>query len=146
MKKLVLILMCVALLGACATALPPSDPVCERSEFSDSWICSQLKASGVDYAEVVNDLILDANDISLIMEVYTVDQLEAALERIEGYLEITDISYAVLLRNIMDDTSKAARIGSIIKRRFNILNSVEIVRDSDRELVRMAIQNLRDSV
>ena len=86
------IALSICMLTACATTLPPSNPVCDRPEFADSWICSQLKASGVEYAEVVNDLILDANDISLIMEVYTVDQLEAVLERIDGYLEITDIT------------------------------------------------------
>ena len=139
-------ILTICMLTACATTLPPSDPVCDRPEFADSWICSQLKASGVEYAEVINDLILDANDISLIMEVYTVDQLEAVLERVDGYLEITNISYNVLLRNVLDDTSKAARIGSIIKRRFSILNSVEVVRDSDRNLVHMAVQNLRDSI
>lgn len=124
---------------------PPDDPVCERPDFSDSWICAQLKEAGFEYAETAQDLILDANDISLILEVYTEEDLAIVLDTLEGYLDFEELTYTLFFEYVIDDVSKAKRVVSILKRRFKSLKSLEAVRLSDRELLRLSIQGVRDA-
>lgn len=124
----------------------PDDPVCERPEFDDSWICAQLKEVGFEYAETAQDLILDANDISLILEVYTEEDLATVLDTLEGYLSLEELTYTLFFDYVVDDVSKAKRVVSILKRRFKALKSLEFVRLSDRELLRFSIQGVRDAV
>lgn len=124
---------------------PPDDPVCERPDFSDSWICAQLKEAGFEYAETAQDLILDANDISLILEVYTEEDLATVLDTLEGYLDLEELTYTLFFEYVISDVSKAKRVVSILKRRFKALKSLEFVRSSDRELLRLSIQGVRDA-
>lgn len=124
---------------------PPDDPVCERPDFSDSWICAQLKEAGFEYAETAQDLILDANDISLILEVYTEEDLATVLDTLEGYLDLEELTYTLFFEYVIDDVYKAKRVVNILKRRFKVLQSLEVVRLSDRELLKLSIQGVRDA-
>lgn len=146
--KTICVLAIAILIAACAM-LPPmpiANPVCERPEFSESWICGQLKAAGFERAEDFNNLIIDANDISLILEVYTVEQLAVFLDKAEKLIVSTKISYSDFLLFVMEETSKAMRVGSIMKRHFVLLQSHEIMRPSDVKLCLMAIESIRNTL
>lgn len=124
----------------------PEDPVCARPGFEDSFICAKLQELGVEYAETARDIILDANDIAILSDAYTVSQARAVCQKLRGYLDLTEITYTAFFENVMQDTSKAKRLSSVLTRRFAPLKSVEIIRASDRNLLLYAIEAVEENL
>ena len=126
--------------------VPVNDPVCDRPEYGDSLICERLKEAGFTNAEDAWNVILDANDISLVLEVYTKDQLAKVLDGFEAFLSQDMISYTQVFDKFLSDVEKADRVYSILKRRFAIFDAGYWMRVSDKQLLLLAIQNVRDTV
>lgn len=155
LKPLLAILCGVIVLVAfgCGALLKPSTnidaekgPICERAEFADSLICRELHRVGFINAEDARDLILDANDISLILEVYTAEQLARKLDLWDLYVTHPEMTYSWFFGQISIDVSKATRVAAILKRRFAILAEYsDIIRASDRQLVHLLIQRIREA-
>lgn len=141
----------IATLG-CGMVKPSSNidkklgPVCDRIDYKDSLICEYARRAGFKNAEDVRDLLLDANDISIILEYYTVDQLAAALSKWEKYAMDPVMTYQVLFKNVKIDIKKASRVKSILDRRLGILLDLNgIIRLSDRKLLITFIKRVREA-
>lgn len=146
------LIACISIAG-CAKLAPPSTnidaekgPICDRVEYIDSLICAQLRAHDIANAEDARDLILDLNDISLILEFYTTDQLAAYLNKWDDILSGGGVTYALYLSGLIKDVDKVARVVTILKRRFGYLLSVdEVVRPSDLRLLRLLNMRIREA-
>ena len=137
---------CASLTQPSSNIDPKLGPICDRAEYADSWICQELRKNGFANAEDARDLILDANDISLLLDVYTVDQLKEHLDKWDMALDNKPISYALYLSGVIEDTAKAERVSSILKRRFGYLLSYDgLVRDSDKKLLRLLNISIREA-
>lgn len=160
MKKLViftLLLSIVAMVGitvyGCDRIARPSTnidakqgPACDRPEFYGSLICSQLRANGIANAEDVRDLILDANDAAILLDAYTVDQLEDMLKQWDTILD-SPMSYALYLSRIVADTSKARALSNIFERRFGYLLDIDsFITQADVKLLKLLNQRIREAV
>ncbi len=129
-----------------STNTTPEDPVCARPGFEDSFICAKLQELGVEYAETARDIILDANDIAILSDAYTASQARAVCQKLRGYLDLPQITYTTFFDNVMQDTSKAKRLSSVLTRRFAPLKSVEIMWASDRNLLLYAIEAVAENL
>jgi hypothetical protein len=145
--KLGILLLVLLMIFACAVshAPPISNPICSEPEYEDSLICARAHEHGLE-AEHIRDFILDANDVSLILEAYSKGELFNILDKIEQYVNDPLLTYTVLFRFITEDVDKATRVASILKRRFSYFQSYEFMRESDRRLVKIAIVRIRESV
>jgi len=131
--------------GLFQSAMPvaPEKPVCQEPGFEDSWICAALQKSGIEHAETAMEILLDANDIALLMEAYTPEQILLITANVRTYLTMADnISYTMFLEYFIQETDKAKRLASIIERRFKIIRSPEIIRGSDMWLIFYALDAL----
>lgn len=149
--KIVLACLLPLLLIACASLVRPSQnidpekgPVCLRIEYQDSIICSQLVANGIANAEDIRDSILDANDVALILKIYTPQEFLSFLDAWDELLEKADVSYALYFAGVLDDLSKAKRLVSILERRFAFLRDFNAtIHGSDLRLLKAMNSELR---
>jgi hypothetical protein len=137
-------IMILLILTACAT-VPPADPICSRPAFLDSLICKWTHEAGVNHVEDIRDLLLDANDVSLLTEVYTVDELAERLTKWEVIVQTGGVSYAIFFTGVVDDLEKAERVAGILTRRFAKYQSMDVIRASDQELVLIMIDRVREA-
>lgn len=131
--------------GCVVSQVPPADPICDRPEYSASLICQYLTQAGIPHAETARDMILDANAIALIADVYTVDEVRDLCNYLDDLLDVGGISYAVYFANLVDSLEKAKQAQGFIKRHFGGLNSNLFILPADRELIRIMIQRVRES-
>ena len=121
-------------------------PVCDRPDFAGSLICDQLRAHGIANAEDARDLILDANDVALLFDAYTVEQLSYILDEWDKILD-SPVSYAVYISGMMDDTTKAKALSNILKRRFGFLLTFNgFIKEPDIRLLKLLNLRIRESV
>lgn len=143
----------IAILINCASLAPPSTnidarqgPVCDRPEFGGSIICAQLRAHGIQNAEDARDAILSANDIALIADFYTIDQLRAILDKWDGILKGGAISYGLYLSGMIKDMGQAGRIANLLERRFGyLLGNKATMIDADIQIFKLLNLRIREA-
>lgn len=147
----IIIGLVATLVASCAmqsTAMidPARGPICAQDGFEKSRICLYLEMVGIPTAEDARDMILDANDISLIMEAYTIEQVALYLDKWDAIINSQFSTYEYFMSTLMQDTAKAARVAAILERRFGGLASYDVlIEDCDRQLLRLMSQRIRES-
>ena len=123
--------------------LPPvANPICDRPAYAGSLICERMAAAGIE-AEHLWSIILDANDVSMILDFYTADQVRGVLDKIDTYAGGGRATYTGLIELLGVETAKAERIAGIVKRRAELFLSVDPLRSPDVRLILAATNDLR---
>jgi hypothetical protein len=125
--------------------LPIENPVCDRPEFAEGLICKKLVELDVQ-AEHEWQIILDARDIGLILEKFSVDDVNRVCDMIIRYTSVGTPTYAGLLELLKVETSKAVAIAGILTRHYGMFYSTDAIVLPDIRLLNYAAYQLKVEV
>jgi hypothetical protein len=121
---------------------PIQNPVCDRTEFSGSWICERMHDNGIE-AEHAWSIILDARDIGLILEKFGAEDVNRVCSKIIQYASGPSPTYAGLLELLKVETAKAQAIAGILSRHYGMFWDPALMVAADVRLINYAAEQLK---
>ena len=155
MKKILVLFAILALTGCLNTGTspiqiggltPPEQSVCAKEGYENSWICEACTKANVT-PEDLHGIILDAVALTVILGDLTHEdtaEIVAFIDQIESYTSMDGITWNVLLGLVMDDSTKASAIASILNRRIQIFASNDMISSVDMEMVKYHLKEIKN--
>lgn len=125
------------------TPAPAGKGVCDRPGAESSIICRVCHDMGIE-PEQLDGLLLDASMVAIIAD-KDIDREKVLgfIDRIELYLEISDLTHRMLIRFI-EDEAQAEALSILLSRKLKNFDIPDVIGSFDRKLIRLHLSNQRD--
>jgi hypothetical protein len=108
-----------------------------------SYLCDAAAKSGLTL-NAIDGILLDASAIGVIAAKLNKDQIGKFLNKMDSYLDVKDMTYALLIDKMKLDAASATAIQAIISRRIGMFSIPDIISDYDIGLIRLEIKRQKE--
>jgi hypothetical protein len=104
-----------------------------------SYLCEAAAKSGMTL-NTIDWILLDASAIGVIVAKLNKDQIKRFLDKMDGYLDMQNMTYSLLIEKMQVDAASATAIQAIISRRVGIFMNPAVISNYDIGLIRLEIK------
>jgi len=126
MKKLIIMLCCVALLGCASLYPPPTEPVCSKPEAVGSVICATAQRLSLT-PEQLDAAFLDAALVGIGTKVVKAEELRSAIGKAKVWvLEKNILTIDGLVKYLVTESTVDPALALLLSRRLGLINLPEL--------------------